>query len=458
MNIIQTTYERNKTLLRLTWPIFVETLLRMLLGNVDAIMLSHYSENAVAAVGAANQILFMVITVYSVVATGTTIIISQYLGANQREKANTALLNSLLMNGILGLLMSSLLIVFSPQILQMINLPKELMGYGTDFLRIAGGFSFLQALLSASSAILRSHGDTRTAMIMALSMNILNVCGNCLALYGLFGIPVLGVKGVAISTSISQAFGAIAILIVIMKKMKINISLRKFFSFNKEIVLGILKIGIPSAGEVCAYQISQLVITYIITMLGTEALTTRVITFNIMWFIMVSGMSLGQGTQILVGHKIGAGENDQAYKICLRSLRLGSIIALSTSLILLIFNRQFFSLFTQNPNIASKGLILLALAVLLEPGRVFNLVIMNSSKAAGDVRFPVVLSMVSPWGVAIPLSYVLGIYFGMGLTGIWIAYIADEWIRGIIMFFRWRSRAWENKSFVAQKSAEEINA
>jgi putative MATE family efflux protein len=354
--------------------------------------------------------------------------------------------------------MSLVLIVFSPQILHMINLPKELMGYGTEFLRIMGCFSFLQALLSASSAILRSHGDTRTAMLIALGMNILNVCGNCLALYGLFGIPVLGVKGVAISSSISQALGAIVILTVIMKKMKIKISLRRMLSFNKEIVLSILKIGMPSAGEVFAYQISQLVITYIITLLGTEALTTRVITFNIMWFIMISGMSLGQGTQILVGHKVGAGENDQAYKICLRSLRLGSLIAFATSILLLLFNRQFFSLFTQNPNIINKGVVLLALAVLLEPGRVFNLVIMNSSKAAGDVRFPVILSMVSPWGVAIPLAYILGIYFGMGLMGIWIAYITDEWLRGIIMFLRWRSRVWENKSFVTQGAAEEIKA
>lgn len=451
MNIIQTKREKNMTLLRLTWPIFVETLLRMLLGNVDTIMLSRYSENAVAAVGAANQILFMVLTVYSVVATGTTIILSQYLGANQMEKANKALVNSLLMNGILGLLMSLALIVFSPQLLHLINLPKELMGYGTDFLRIIGGFSFLQALISVSSAILRSHGDTRTAMLIALGMNILNVCGNCLVLYGLFGLPVLGVKGVAISTSVSQAVGAIVILTVIMKKMKINISIRKMFSFNKEIVSSILKIGMPSAGEVFAYQISQLVITYIITHLGTEALTTRVITFNIMWFIMISGMSLGQSTQILVGHKVGAGENDQAYKICLRSLRLGCIIAFATSILLLLFNRQFFGLFTDNPNIINKGVILLALAVLLEPGRVFNLVIMNSSKAAGDVKFPVILSMISPWGIAIPLSYILGIHFGMGLTGIWIAFVTDEWLRGIIMFFRWRSRAWENKSFVKKE-------
>lgn len=449
MNIINAKEERNLTLVRLTWPIFVEILLRMLLGNVDTIMLSRYSENAVAAVGAANQILSMVLIIYSVVATGATIIISQYMGAGQREKADATAVNALLMNGILGLLMSLVLIIFSTQILEMINLPKELMDDGTEYLRIAGGFSFLQALLSASSAILRSHGDTRTAMIVALGMNIVNVSGNSLVLYGLFGIPVLGVTGVAISTSISQALGAIVVLTVIVKKMKIHISLRELLSCNKEIVSGILKIGIPSAGEVFAYQISQLVITYIITLMGTEALTTRVIAFNIMWFIMISGLSLGQSTQILVGHKVGAGENDQAYKICLRSLRLGSFIAFATSVILLLFNRQFFSLFTQNPDIISTGGALLALAILLEPGRVFNLVIMNSSKAAGDVRFPVILSMVSPWGIAVPISYVLGIYFGMGLIGVWIAYITDEWLRGIIMFFRWRSRVWENKSVVA---------
>ncbi|MCX7711790.1 MAG: MATE family efflux transporter [Clostridia bacterium] len=451
---IQHTKERKLNLFMLTWPIFIETLLRMLLGNVDTFMLSHYSEKAVAAVGATNQIIAMVLVIYSVVSTGTTIVISQYLGAGQKDKANATAVSAMILNFFFGLFLSLVLIIFARPILTMINLPEELMEYGMQFLRIAGGFSFLQALIATNSAILRSHGSTRAAMFVVLGMNILNALGNCIFLYGLFGVPVMGVAGVAISTSISQAVAVIAMLVLLIKKMGIKISRKTLLAFDKETIGSILKIGAPSAGEVFAYQISSLTITYIITLMGTEALTTRVMTFNIMWFIMISGLSLGQGTQILVGHLIGAGDSKQAYKTCLRSSKIGVVIAVAIAVVLFAFAKPLLGIFTQNPNIIRTGSILLAIAILLEPGRVLNLVIISSLKASGDVKFPVLMGMLSPWGIAVPIAYVLGIHYGMGLIGVWIAFTSDEWLRAIIFSVRWRSRVWENKSLIVRNLEE----
>lgn len=108
--------------------------------------------------------------------------------------------------------------------------------------------------------------------------------------------------------------------------------------------------------------------------------------------------------------------------------------------------KNLLGLFTEDQSIIDLGSRLLLLSIFLEPGRVFNVVIINSLRAAGDVKFPVVMGVFSMWGVAVLLSFVLGITFNLGLIGVWIALGCDEWCRGLMMLFRWRSRAWQSMS------------
>jgi len=155
-----------------------------------------------------------------------------------------------------------------------------------------------------------------------------------------------------------------------------------------EILRDILKIGLPSAGEGIAYEASQLTITRIITVLGKVALTTRVYTLNIMYFVMVFSVAVGQGTQIVVGHLVGAGDNEKAYKTCIKSLRYAVVVAIILAGIVSFFSEQLLGIFTDDRAIIEMGSKLLLIAVILEPGRVFNIVIINSLRAAGDARFP----------------------------------------------------------------------
>lgn len=136
----------------------------------------------------------------------------------------------------------------------------------------------------------------------------------------------------------------------------------------------------------------------------------------------------------------------------MKSLRLAIIISFGTAVLFSLFSEKLMGIFTSNPDIIKVGSVLILLTILLEPGRSFNLVVINSLRAAGDVKFPVYMGILSMWGVSVTLSYVLGIHFGLGLAGIWIAFIADEWLRGLLMLWRWRSRVWVNKSFVSSKA------
>nr|WP_209124764.1 MATE family efflux transporter [Alkalihalobacillus sp. BA299] len=447
--------KRKLTLFAITWPIFIEIMLHMIMGNADTLMLSQYSDVAVAAVGVSNQLLAVIIVMFGFIATGTSILVAQHLGAGEDENANRFAVVSLFANVIFGLILSLILVFFSETLLRMMNLPPELMDNGVTYLQIVGGFSFIQALIMTIGAILRSHGFTKDAMYVTIGMNIFNIIGNYLFIFGAFSFPELGVTGVAYVTVVSRTIGVIVLLFLLYKRVNGILPFTFLRSFPKYEIKALLKIGIPSAGEHLAYNTSQVVIVYFIAMIGTEAITTKVYTQNIMMFILLFSVAIGQGTQILVGHQVGANKMEVAYLRCIRSLKIALSVSTGMAIIFYLLSDLIFSIFTSNEDIIKVGSLLLLLTIILEPGRAFNLVVINSLRAAGDVKFPVYMGILSMWGVAVTVSYTIGIYFGMGLIGIWIAFILDEWLRGLLMLWRWRGRKWQQMSFVNHTEKEE---
>ncbi|MBN9655938.1 MATE family efflux transporter [Halobacillus sp. GSS1] len=442
------TQTKKMTLFALTWPIFVEVLLHMLMGNADTLMLSQYSDDAVAAVGVSNQILSVVIVMFGFVATGAAILVAQNLGAEQKKEAGSISVTSLSVNLWFSLLLSFGLFLFSEQILNVMDLPSSLMGDATEYMNIVGGLIFVQAMLMTIGALLRSYGHTKDPMYVTIGMNILNVIGNYFVIFGPFGLPVFGVEGVAYVTAVSRAFGFLVLLVLLIKRVSGDLPWRSFYHYEKAHIKNLLHIGVPSAGEQLSYNASQMVITYFVAQMGATAITTKVYAQNLMMFIFLCSIAIGQGTQILIGHHIGAKETEKAYRQCIRSLQLAIVISLSVAVVFYFSSDFLLGLFTEDRTILATGGTLLLLTVLLEPGRAFNLVVINSLRAAGDVRFPVIVGILSMWGIQVTIGWIFGIHFAYGLIGIWIGFIADEWLRGVLMLRRWKSRVWLKKSFV----------
>lgn len=444
--------EKPLSLFHITWPIFIEILLFMLMGSVDTLMLSKYSDQAVAAVGVATQVMGLVTLLFGFITSGTSILVSQYLGARNEGKAKEVFTVSIITNFGIGIIISILLCFFSSYILNWMGLDSDLIIRGNSFLAIVGSFMFVQAIMMTISATLRSYGYTKDMMKVTILMNVLNAIGNYFVIFGPFGLPILGESGVAWSTSIARIICTVIIIFILLKRIG-------FISFKKVIrskpiehTKNLFKIGIPAAGENISYYASQIVITIFITMIGSEALTTKVYAQNIMMYIFLFSVAIGQGEQIIIGRLVGARELQTAYKHCIRSLKIGILISTSMAIIGAIFSKSLFSIFTDNEHIIQTGSFLLFCTILLEPGRAFNLIVINSLRAAGDVKFPVMMGILSMWGISIPIAYLLGIYYELGLVGVWIGFIVDEWIRGLLMLWRWRSRKWENASFVQDHS------
>lgn len=439
----------DRKLLKISWPIFIEFALFMLLGSIDTFMLGRYSDNAVASVGVVNQIISMINLIFNIITAGTTIICAQYIGAKKKDDDMFKLIGtSIGVNTFLGVILSIFLFVFSTQLLKAMNISNELLEFGKSYLNIVGGFILLQAIASTFTAIIRSYGFTKICMYAALIMNIVNIVFNYLFIYGNFGAPRLGVTGAAIATTLSKVIGIVILGIYLFRKVIKGFKVKYITTFHKDEFNKILKMGAPAAGESISYNLAKLVCTYILTYISVAALTTNSYINNIAMYIYIFSVAIGQGTAILVGQLVGKDDRETAYKLCLSSLKKAFIASTVMSIVVALLGNQIFGIFTSNKEIISLGVTILFVNILLEPGRTFNVVVINSLRAAGDVRFPVYVGIVSMWVIGVGLSYILAIPLGFGFPGMWFALALDEWVRGVIMYFRWKSRKWHGKAMV----------
>ena len=437
-----------KNLISLIIPIFFELLLVTIVGNIDTIMLGYYSDEAVGAIGGITQLLNIQNVIFSFINMATAILTAQFLGAKDYKRVKQVISVSLVLNVLLGLILGGIYLFFWESLLQKINLPGELIGIGKYYFQMVGGLCILQGIILSCGAILKSHGRPTETLIINVGVNILNIIGNTFFIFGWLGMPVLGPTGVGISTVISRGIGCVAAFYMMCKYCNFTFKKKYIKPFPFKIVKNILSIGFPTAGEHLAWNVGQLMVVAMVNTMGTTIIASRTYLMLISSFTMTLSIALGQGTAIQVGHLVGAGEIKEVYHKCLKSLKIAFIFAFVTTSLVFLFRKPIMSIFTTNPDILKASLKIFPLMILLEMGRVFNIVIINSLHAAGDIKFPMFMGITCVFSVAVLFSYLFGISLGWGLAGIWLANAMDEWIRGLAMYFRWKSKKWQNKSFV----------
>jgi putative MATE family efflux protein len=437
------------SLVGVAWPIFVEQALRILILIVDTIMVSRVSAAAAAALGTATQVLILSVIVFNFIAIGTSVVITHHLGARDRAGANRIAAAAMGVNTWIGFGVSALVAGLAPWILHLQGMPASMFPYARPFLTVLGGTLFLDAQNLAMAAVLRAHGRTRDAMMVMGSQNLLNAAGNALVLFGIVGAGRLGahgveaVTGVALSGVLSRAGSFVALRLLVARRTGIWLRWGDYLSFPVREVRRILHIGLPAAGENLAYWLALMVVTGFAARLGEVPLEVFNYTRTLMTLVILFAISVGLGTEILVGHMVGAGAFEEAYHRLLRSLRTGLVlVGLATGLVFLGGPWLVRVFFTDQAAILQGCATLLWVELVIEPGRVFNIVVINSLRATGDARYPVLMGACSMWGLWVPLAYLLSTHTPLGVTGIWIAMAADEWCRAGMMYWRWRRRGW----------------
>ncbi|MGB4177095.1 MAG: MATE family efflux transporter, partial [Halanaerobiales bacterium] len=414
-------------------------------------MLSNYSDWAAGAVGAANQFIGNMHLLFAIVSTGTAVLVAQNVGARRYKAVEKVASVALVLNFFLGLIIGLTMIFFGNSILEKMGVTADLMAYASQYLTIVGGALFFQAILNTVTAIIRSHGHTRQTMYITVLMNIINILGDVLLIFGLFGFPELGVKGAAIATAFSKIIATIIALIFMFKKI---LPLKMFLSLKEKPLNelgGLIKIGFPSAMESMCYSLSQTAIMSIILInLGDNAYIARTYVMTIARFVMIFFNSIGQASQIMIGQLIGAARIEEAYETGLRNFKTAMFFTVLASSGMAILSRYLIRIFTDDPVIIKIAVPVMIVDAFLEAGRAFNVVLINNLRGAGDVIFPVMMAMFSMWLFGVLGGYVFGVTLGYGLIGIWVGNLLDEWLRGISMYFRWKGRKWTEKLVVAK--------
>lgn len=437
-----------RQLASLTGPIFIETLLIMTLGAVDTVMLSRHSDASVAAVGVVNQIVMLCFLVFEVINLGTSVLVSQYLGAKLNDRVEKVVGVSLLVNLVIGFTISAMLYFGAVAILRLMGLNDMLLGEGVGYMRIVGAFAFFQALSLTASAALRASNRAIYPMVVVGIVNILNIVGNYMLIFGKFGAPALGVEGAAISTATSRAIAMIILTIILFHTVVKRIPWEIFHRFPKRELSNLLKIGLPSAGEQFSYSSAQIVMTFFINMLGLEVLAARTYVVNIVMFGYLFCIAISQGGAITIGHLVGKGKVSGAFILGKYVMRLAFTITVTLSVAIATAGHWILSLLTDNPEIISIGATLLWLDVLVETGRPINIFATNALRATGDVNYPFYVGLIVMWSLQVAGGYLTGIYFGLGIYALWLMIASDEITRGIIFTRRWWSMKWAGKGFV----------
>ena len=435
-------------LVGLTWPIFVELVLQMLVSNVDQIMVAKTSETAVAAIGNANVITTLLVISFSVICMAATILVTQYIGAGSTGRVAKTYTVSLLVNFLFSLAIGFGLAVFPRQIFGLMGVPEQLMREACAYLRIIGLGMPLQAIHLTFVAFFRANGLTRQTMFISIVINFINIGGNLILINGFGPIPALGIVGAAVSSDLSRLAGVFLILDLFRRHIHTPLSLRHLRPFPFDHLKRLLKIGIPSGGESVSYNLTQIVIQTVCNSLPVYVITSRVYCNMFAMLSYIYASAIAQATQIIVGYLMGARRIEETDKRVNATLWGAMGVSFVISLSLYLFCRPLFGLFTNDPQVLDMCKTIMGIEIFLELGRAANIVLFRSLQTAGDIRFPICLNVTTVWVVAAGGGYLLGVVLGWGLPGVWIAMASDEIFRGVVSFFRWKSGKWRSKHLI----------
>jgi putative MATE family efflux protein len=441
-NMLPAEQAKPVSLSKLVWPIFIESIFTMMMGYVDQYMVSDYSSNAVAAIGNANQILNLLLIMFTIISMSTTILVSQYIGSNNRQKLSTIYTLSIFINLVFSIIIMFIVFFFTDEIYHFMRMPKAILPDATSFLKISGGFIFLQGIISTFSAIFKSNKMMKQTMYISIFINILNVFGDLVLIYGRGPFPALGVAGSAMSTSISKLIGVVLYLILFLRNFDTRITLKSLKPFPYHELHKMLSIGLPSGGESFSYTMSMTFILKVVNTFGTFVINTKVLSSTFAWFSYLYANSVGQASQIIVGNLMGAGEIDKVHKRVMKTLRSSVFVAVVIAASMFFFSDSLFSLFSNDPKVLELGKRILFIDIILEIGKCSNITLVRSLQAAGDIKFPMIIGVVSMWVVAFGLGSYLAVVCNLGLVGIWIGMALDEDIRAIIFYVRWKKGKW----------------
>jgi putative MATE family efflux protein len=444
----------NKDVLKITIPMFLQQVLNFTVGMINTMMVSSAGEAAVSGVSLVNTLDNVLIVFFTALVTGGSVVVAQVLGTKKTKEISNVAKQLIYAATIVAVLLTALVWIFKTPILNMLfgDAEADVMAHAIDYFSIVSLSFPLLAITEAAGACFRSAGNSFISLMTTLFINIFVICGNSIFVIGL-GMEA---KGTALATLCARFLGAVILLVLIhRKKYPVHVEHILHYRPNFRIVKNILHIGIPNGIENTLFQFGRLLMQSLIAMLGTTVIAANAVALNVVQFqYSVNGAFIACMIPI-VGRCIGAKKIDQAKYFSRKLLLLEFIVLAVVSIGILVFIDPLMALY----NISSEGVELskqLIISHVVAAAIIYPLGFLTPSifQAAADVRFTMVVSMLSMWVLRVAFGYLLaletisvfGLFtisgFGLGIWGVWIAMVSDWLLRAIVYMIRYISGRW----------------
>jgi MATE family multidrug resistance protein len=430
--------------LRLALPAMGEQLLSMMVGIVDTYLVGHLGAASLAAVGLANQWVFMATMLFGAIATGATALIARFVGAREKTQANEVLRQSMMLGVIIGIIATTLGVTLAEPAVRLLGAEEEVVILSTSYLRVVASIFFFSTLMFIGNASLRGAGDTRTPLFVMLVVNVVNIAVAWTAINGPFGLPKMGVVGSAMGAATGRTIGGLLVIGLLLKgRSGIRLELAGMRP-DAALIRRILRVGLPTGVEQLFFRSGHMVFARILAELGTVSYAANQVAMNGWSLSFMPGFGFALAATTLVGQGLGAGDPEGAEQRGYTAYRLAAALMGSVGILFLLFPAQIVGFFTNDPEIIEIGTMPLRMVGLIQPVLAATMVFPGGLRGAGDTRFPMIVTGSSIWLVRLPLAYLLAIVLDWGLTGAWAALALDLCMRGLINFLRFRGGRWKS--------------
>lgn len=434
----------NRMIRNLLIPVVLEQLLNSIMGTADTMMVSNVGSAAISAVSLVDSINVLVIQAFSALAAGGAIVCAQYIGQRNKEKANESARQVLFIITAISVAVSLFCLVFQKPLLRLIfgSVEEKVMRASEIyFFYTALSFPFIAAYDSAAS-IFRAQDNTRGPMTISMISNVMNIAGNAIMIWAFH----MGVAGAALSTLISRIFCAVVVLIQLRKEREgQEIVVRDYFKIrpNWSMIKRILGIGIPSGVENSMFQLGKLAIQSTVSTLGTAAIAAQAMTNILENLNGIAAIGVGVGLMTIVGQCLGAGRKDEAVYYIKKLCVIAEIVVLTSCLIVFALTKPVTILGGMEKESADMCFHMVMWITIMKP-LVWTMAFVPGYglRAAGDVKFSMIISCCTMWACRFCLCVFLIRVMGFGPMGVWIGMFADWTVRSIIFTWRFHSRKW----------------
>ncbi len=443
-DLVDSKQSMKKVILQLAWPVIAEQSLATITQIVDMMMVGRLGAASITAIGLSIQPLLLAQALGAAVSVGTTALVARFTGAGNEKKAGEVLQQSLLIIGLASVFVFSLYYIFAEKIIVLMRAEPEVIPLGTTYLKFITPGLFFMFIGFVISAALRGTGDTRTPMKVNILINLMNVIGNYILIFGHFGAPELGLNGAAIATSSARAIGGLILFIhVFRSKSRIKILISNFFNINFALIKRIMNIGLPAAMEQLVMRIAQILFARMVASLGTIAYAAHQIAINAESISYMPGFGIAVAATTLVGQNLGADQPMDAEESAYESWKIGALIMGVMALIFLLIPEYLMRLYSDNPEIIQLGALNLRIIAFSQIPMGTQFIFAGALRGAGDTRPVFYSTALSSWIGRLGIGYVFVNIFGWGLAGAWAAMIVDWTMRGSYVLFRFRQGYWK---------------